>query len=309
MRDSTRHENVKDASGKRRLAARSVQRTRCDVGQATGSAPHATWDRGAGNGGRATCNGERAATTRKGQRASDQCNRQQTACNIRRRCNRRYAACNTQRPETMRHAAGSVQQTTCNAQRATGKMRQTSCNIQRTTNDMQRNRYHATDNRQRATSQHATDNAEKTTDGVQRTARNKATDTTQHAACSRRQTSRSRQQTTGNAQRAACNRHRATDSSQHARGREHMRDATGNTQHCRISCAARSGRHTPSSMREALYETTSAQLGADAAHKMQHLHTSCAAAGSKSTRSRQHAECHAMHEMRRSQCCGAPSAD
>ena len=41
-----------------------------------------------------------------------------------------------------------------------------------------------------------------------------------------------------NGQRAACNRQRASDSRRHARGREHMRDATGNTRHCRISCAA-----------------------------------------------------------------------
>jgi hypothetical protein len=40
----------------------------------------------------------------------------------------------------------------------------------------------------------------------------------------------------------------------------------------------------------------------DAAHKMQHHHTTCAAAGSKSTRSRQHALGHAMHEMRRTRC-------
>ncbi len=31
-----------------------------------------------------------------------------------------------------------------------------------------------------------------------------------------------------------------------------MRDATGNTRHCRISCAAGSGQRTTSSMREAL---------------------------------------------------------
>ena len=40
-----------------------------------------------------------------------------------------------------------------------------------------------------------------------------------------------------------------------------MRDATSNTQHRRISCAASSGQRTTSSMREALYSTTSAQHG------------------------------------------------
>jgi hypothetical protein len=98
MRDSMRHANVRDATGKRRVAARSVQRTRCDVGQATGSAPHATWDRGTGIGERAACNGERAATTRKGQRASDQCNRQQKACAI--PCDNQCATRHTRTPRT-----------------------------------------------------------------------------------------------------------------------------------------------------------------------------------------------------------------
>ena len=48
-----------------------------------------------------------------------------------------------------------------------------------------------------------------------------------------------------------------------------MRDATGNTRHRRIPCAASSGQRATSSMREALSSTTSAQHGTDATHKMQ----------------------------------------
>jgi hypothetical protein len=83
----------------------------------------------------------------------------------------------------------------------------------------------------------------------------------------------------------ACNRQRATDSRRHARAREHMRDATGNTRQRHISCAASSGQRTSSSMREALNSTTSAQHGTDATHTMQH--TTGAAACSKHTRNRQ----------------------
>ena len=42
-----------------------------------------------------------------------------------------------------------------------------------------------------------------------------------------------------------------------------MRDATGHTRHCRISCATSSGQRTTCSMREALHSTTSAQHGTD----------------------------------------------
>jgi len=49
-----------------------------------------------------------------------------------------------------------------------------------------------------------------------------------------------------------------------------MRDATGDTRHRRISCAASSGQRATSSMREALSSTPSAQHGTDATHKMQH---------------------------------------
>ncbi len=48
-----------------------------------------------------------------------------------------------------------------------------------------------------------------------------------------------------------------------------MRDATGDTRHRRISCAAGSGQRTTGSMREALYSTTSAHHGTDAIHKVQ----------------------------------------
>ena len=61
-----------------------------------------------------------------------------------------------------------------------------------------------------------------------------------------------------------------------------MRDAPGNTRHRRISCAASSGQRNTSSMREALYSTTSAQHGTDATHEMQHT-TFSAAACSKHT--------------------------
>ena len=74
-----------------------------------------------------------------------------------------------------------------------------------------------------------------------------------------------------------------------------MRDATGDTRHCRISCAASSGQRTTSSMREALYSTTSAQHGTDATHKMQL--TTRAAACNKRTRNRQRTAGNAMHGM------------
>jgi hypothetical protein len=195
---------------------------------------------------------------------------QPTPRSVQHTTSRHHAPCSGQ------YAANDLKRATRNMQHAPGFMQNTATNKRHATQQIPCNRLRAT-----CSMQQTTYNVEKTSDGVQRTTRNKATDTTQHAACSRRQTSRSKQQTNGNAQRAACNRQRATDSRQHARGREHMRDATGSTQHCRTLSAASSGRHTPSSMREALYETTSAQLGTDAAHKMQHHHTSCAAAGSR----------------------------
>jgi hypothetical protein len=75
-----------------------------------------------------------------------------------------------------------------------------------------------------------------------------------------------------------------------------MRDATGNTRNCRMSCAASSGQRVTSSIRSALYSTTTAQHGTDAIHKMQP--TTGAAACSKRTRNRQQAADNAMHGMR-----------
>ena len=178
-------------------------------------------------------------------------------------CNRRHAACNTQQPDNMRDACGQYAANN---------------------NDMQRARQHAI-----CSMQQTTDNVEKTIDSVQRTTDNKATG--DKATCGRQQTPRERQQPAGN----ASNRQRATDSRRHARGREHMRDATGNTRHRRISCAASSGQRTTSSMREALFSTTSAQHGRrhtqDAAYdrcrSMQQTHTK------PTTRSRQ---CNARDE-------------
>ena len=150
-----------------------------------------------------------------------------------------------------------MQRTTNDMQRATGNMRQTSSNMQRTTTTC-----NATDTVQQATGsgQRATNDVEKTTDGMQRTTDNKATETKasmRHAADTAQKTVE-----TGN----ACNRQRASDSKQHARGREHMRDATrkhtalphfgcgkqrkaDNQQHARSvvldnQCATRHRRHT-----------------------------------------------------------------
>jgi hypothetical protein len=78
-----------------------------------------------------------------------------------------------------------------------------------------------------------------------------------------------------------------------------MQDATRNTRHCGISCAAGSGQRRTSSMREALYATTSAQHGTDATQDATHDHTTRAAACTKHKRNRQHAAGNAMYEMRR----------
>ena len=120
---------------------------------------------------------------------------------------------------------------------------------------MQRNRHHVIGNAQRATGnkrrgkdhrRHATDNGQQGT---------RKQGNLRHAADTAQKTVK-----TG----SACNRQRASDSKQHARGREHMRDATGNTRYCRISGAASSVRRTTSSMREELSSTTSALHGTDA---------------------------------------------
>ncbi len=49
-----------------------------------------------------------------------------------------------------------------------------------------------------------------------------------------------------------------------------MRDATGDTRHCGILCAASSGQRDTSSMRVELYSTTSAQHGTDATQDATH---------------------------------------
>jgi hypothetical protein len=227
-------------------SAETCNVTRCDVGQATDSAHHATGDTGAGNRQQTTDNRQRAAdtirrtamlqTTRERDHVQDTTGKCATDNMQRGICDGENATDDTQHATHMQHTT-SRQHAPCSGQYAANN------------NDVQRARQHATDNRQRG----------------------------QQAACVMRQTPRRRRQTTGN----ACNRQRASDSRRHPRGREHMRDATGNTRHRRISCAAGSGQRTTSSMREALYSTTSAQLGTDATHTMQH--TTGAAACSKLT--------------------------
>jgi hypothetical protein len=90
-----------------------MQRARDDSQHAACNGRDATWDRRQaaqpmrhGTVGRASEDVRHATESvqrrhAKGQSARDQCNRQQTACNVRRRCNRRHAACNT----TSRHHA------------------------------------------------------------------------------------------------------------------------------------------------------------------------------------------------------------
>jgi hypothetical protein len=109
-------------------------------------------------------------------------------------------------------------------------MRQTSSNMQRATTTC-----NATDNMHRETGnvRHATetlvgvDNAGKTTDGVHRVT---------NMQQGKRQQGNMRP-AANNGQRAAFKGQQTTDNRRHARGREHMRDATGNTRHCRFSCA------------------------------------------------------------------------
>ena len=133
-------------------------------------------------------------------------------------------------------------------------MRQTASNTQRATRTC-----NATCNGQRAACnrQQTTWKRQPTACTGQQATRQQAADN--KATCGMRQTERKRWQPPGN----ACSRQRATDSRRHARGREHMRDATGHTRHCRISCATSSGQRTTCSMREALHSTTSAQHGTD----------------------------------------------
>ena len=97
-----------------------------------------------------------------------------------------------------------------------------------------------------------------------------------------------------NGQRATDNVHQTADDMQEDASTCEMQQ--GNTRHRRIPCAASSGQRTSSSMREALFSTTSAQHGTDATHKMQR--TTGAAACSRLTRNRQRAAGNAMHGMR-----------
>ena len=78
----------------------------------------------------------------------------------------------------------------------------------------------------------------------------------------------------------------ADDMQEHASTCE-MQEETHGIAVLRVRRAAGSGQGTSSSMREALFSTTSAQHGTDATHKMQH--TTGAAAGSKHTRNRHYA--------------------
>jgi hypothetical protein len=232
----------------RRHAADDMQdgnrrRTRDNVRQGTWVMQHATADSQ-----RPTCNvmSMRYATESVQQTRSDgqQCRKRQPSRAHWQMRNRQQTTCNMQR-------------TTCNGRHdkkhATDNIR-TTCSGRYTAN----NRRHATRNRQHAptpqatcsrqhrhATQHATcsmqqitDNVEKTTDGVQRTTDNKARDNRRHAADTAQKTT---QLTTGNGQRATGSMQQTADSRRRARGRESMRDATGNTRHCRISCAAGSG--------------------------------------------------------------------
>jgi hypothetical protein len=186
----------------------------------------------------------------------------------------------------MRHEAGNMQRTTNDMQRATGNMRQTSRNMQRTTTSC-----NATCSMQRATCHmqhaHATDHVKfwkrPLTTGTKAT---RQQGNMRHAAGTTQKTANPCN---------ACNRQRATDSRRNARGREHMRAATRkHTALPHFLCGEQGGSGQPSSVREALFSTTSAQHGTDATHKMQH--TTGAAACSKHTRNRHHAAGKAMHD-------------
>ena len=192
---------------------------------------------------------------------------------------------NVQQTTSRRHAACSGQYAANNRRHATRDRRHAPDFKQHAADnhDMQRNIQHAACNAQRAACTLPTQNLEFGKDHCQQAARQQ----TAHAAHTAQKTAQPG---------SVCNRQRASDSRLHARGREHMRDATGKTRHRRISGAASSGQGTASSIPEALCPTTSAQHGSDAIHKMQH--TTGAAACSKHTRSRQHAAGNAMHGTR-----------
>jgi hypothetical protein len=122
----------------------------------------------------------------------------------------------------MQRAIYREQQTTCNAQQATCPS--TSCNMQRPTTTC-----NATDAMRQTPC-----NRQQATGNGQQTACNGHQTTRQPATGGMRETPRKRRQAAGN----ASNEQRAAFNGQHSRGREHMRDATGDTRHCHISCAA-----------------------------------------------------------------------
>ncbi len=208
----------------------------------------------------------------------------------------------------MRHAAGSVQPTKCNAQRATCNMRQISCNIQRTQNDMQRTRYHATDNRQRATGnvQQTTWKRQQTACSGQHATRQQTPRSMRHAADGIHRAADSKQPATRNGQHATDNVQQTADDMPEDASTCEMRQPTRSTA---VLCVRRAadGIQPAACAKHCMRQPVRNTAHTDAAHKMQHHHTTCAAAGTKSTRKRQHAAGHAMHEMRRTRCCRSPS--
>ena len=147
--------------------------------------------------------------------------------------NMHHAANNNGMRRNMQHAVRNMQHISNRVHRATRNMRQTSCSMQRTTTTCD-----ATCNGQRAACKKP-----QTTLQRQRETENRQEGNIHRrpATCSRyrteNHTANNRQRATGN----ACNKQRTTYSRRHSRGREHMRDATGDTRHCRVSCAAGTG--------------------------------------------------------------------
>jgi hypothetical protein len=254
-----------------------MRHTTCKMGQATAKRQHATRDVR-----HATENVRYEAKKQRKTRSNGQ------------QCRRRPLENVQQTIDNMQHASGKMHLTTRSEQRTTTRQH-VPCSGQYAANNKQhapRNRQHAQDFKQHAADNndmqrnmhHAACNGRR---GIQKrplTTANKATrQQGKKATCGMQQTTRGRRQTQATL---------ATGSRRHASGREHMRHA----RHCRISCAASSGQRTSSSMREALYPTTSAQHGTDDIHKMQH--TTVAAACSKHTRNRHHAAGIETYEMR-----------
>ena len=226
---------------RRRHARGNVQGTTAKC--ATGIRRHATCNRGKCNRRHAACNRKHPDNMRRGKwRATDNmqttCAMQRTTCSSERHAapHKQRAACTRQHVDIRRQA----QRTKCSAQQD---------GTQRATDNMQDSMQHAlcsgriACSMQQATCsmQQTTDSVEKTTGSVRRTTDKKAIYDRRPAACSRhraeKHTANNRERATGN----ACSRQRTTDSRRHARGREHMRDATRTPRHRRVSCAAGSG--------------------------------------------------------------------